>query len=65
MKTLFFIKLAPFPFDIVKEEILKYKNAKVCIAQEEHKNGGPYEFVKSRLQTILMSLNDSRVNQLR
>ena len=57
-------QLAPFPFDIVKEELLKYKNARVVIAQEEHKNGGPYEFVKARLQTILMSMEDGRVNEL-
>lgn len=58
-------QIAPFPFDIVKQELMKYKNAKVCFAQEEHKNGGAYEFVKARLQTILLSINDERVNQLR
>jgi 2-oxoglutarate dehydrogenase E1 component len=57
-------QLAPFPFDIVKEEILNYKNASICIAQEEHKNGGAYEFVKSRLHTILMHVADQRVNEL-
>lgn len=58
-------KIAPFPFDTVKEELLKYKNAKVCYSQEEHKNSGAFEFVKSRLQTILMSMNDNRVNQIK
>lgn len=57
-------QLAPFPFDIVKSELTKYKNAQICFAQEEHKNGGAYEHVKSRLQTILLSLKDERVNQL-
>jgi len=57
-------QLSPFPFDIVKSELEKYKNAKVGFAQEEHKNGGAYEYCKSRLQTILLSLKDERVNQL-
>ena len=47
------------------KELTKYKNAQICYAQEEHKNGGAYEHVKSRLQTILLSLKDERVNQLR
>jgi len=49
---------------LVKQEIEKYKNARICYSQEEHKNGGAYDFVKARLQTILLKLNDSRVNQL-
>jgi 2-oxoglutarate dehydrogenase E1 component len=57
-------QIAPFPFDIIRDELKKYKNAKICIAQEEHKNGGSYEFVKARLQTILTALQDERINQL-
>jgi len=57
-------QISPFPFDIVKSELEKYKNARVCYAQEEHKNAGAYEYVRARLQTILLSLNDERVNQL-
>ena len=34
-------QLCPFPFDLIKAELEKYKNAKVCFAQEEHKNMGP------------------------
>jgi 2-oxoglutarate dehydrogenase E1 component len=56
--------LAPFPYDIIKEELAKYKNAKVAFSQEEHKNAGAYEFVKARLQTVLLSMSDSRVNEL-
>jgi 2-oxoglutarate dehydrogenase E1 component len=65
-ETLIFLvcQLSPFPYDLVKQEIEKYKNAKICYSQEEHKNGGAYDFVKARLQTILLKLNDSRVNQL-
>jgi 2-oxoglutarate dehydrogenase E1 component len=58
-------QLSPFPFDLVKQEILKYKNAKICYSQEEHKNAGAYEYTRARLQTILLSINDQRVNQIR
>ena len=58
-------QVCPFPWDIVKQELQKYKNAEVCFAQEEHKNAGAYEYVKPRLQTLLKSMNDSRINELR
>lgn len=58
-------KIAPFPFDIIKEELSKYKNAKVCYSQEEHKNAGAYEYARSRLQTIMKSMGDPRVNDIR
>lgn len=57
-------QIAPFPADLIKQELSKYKNAKICYSQEEHKNGGAFEFVKGRLQTILLSMNDPRVNEL-
>lgn len=34
-------QLCPFPFDLIRDELTKYKNAKICFAQEEHKNMGP------------------------
>lgn len=34
-------QLCPFPFDVIRLELEKYKNAKICFAQEEHKNMGP------------------------
>jgi 2-oxoglutarate dehydrogenase E1 component len=34
-------QLCPFPFDLIRTELEKYKNAKLCFAQEEHKNMGP------------------------
>ena len=34
-------QLCPFPFDLIRAELEKYSNAKVCFAQEEHKNMGP------------------------
>ena len=55
----------PFPFDLVKIELQKYKNAKICWAQEEHKNGGAYEFVKLRIESLLRASEDSRLNELK
>lgn len=43
-------QLCPFPFDLIRTELEKYKNAKVCFAQEEHKNMGP---VCQRLFSLL------------
>lgn len=34
-------QLCPFPFDLIRAELEKYNNAKLCFAQEEHKNMGP------------------------
>ncbi|CAF0825505.1 unnamed protein product [Brachionus calyciflorus] len=58
-------QVAPFPFDIVKDELSKYKNAKICWSQEEHKNAGAYNYAKSRIQTVLKDLNDERINDVR
>lgn len=40
-------QLCPFPFDLIREELQKFKNAKICFAQEEHKNMGPVRFLVS------------------
>lgn len=34
-------QLCPFPFDLIRAELEKYPQAKLCFAQEEHKNMGP------------------------
>merc|ERR1712178_656450 len=44
-------QIAPFPFDLVKEQLDKYPNAELCWSQEEHKNGGAYEYCKARIRT--------------
>jgi 2-oxoglutarate dehydrogenase E1 component len=58
-------QICPFPFDLIEDELVKYKNAKVTYLQEEHKNSGAYEFVKLRLESILKSMNDPRLSQIR
>ena len=37
-------QLCPFPFDLIRAELEKYPNAKICFAQEEHKNMGPVRY---------------------
>jgi 2-oxoglutarate dehydrogenase complex dehydrogenase (E1) component-like enzyme len=49
-------QLCPFPFDLIKAELEKYKNAKVCFAQEEHKNMGPVSDRSRALRACQRSL---------
>lgn len=57
-------QISPFPFDIIGQELAKYPNATIAYVQEEHKNGGAYEYVKARLQTLLNAANDPRINSI-
>ncbi|XP_014260550.1 2-oxoglutarate dehydrogenase, mitochondrial isoform X1 [Cimex lectularius] len=50
-------QISPFPHDLVREECAKYANAKLCWAQEEHKNQGSWTYVQPRFAT---ALNKSR-----
>lgn len=52
-------QLTPFPFDLVKAEILKYPRARLCWAQEEHKNMGAWFYVEPRINTVLKKINSS------
>jgi 2-oxoglutarate dehydrogenase E1 component len=61
----FFFKLSPFPYDLVKEELVKYSTAKVAFTQEEHKNAGAFEYVFIRLQNLLTRLKDRRAIDIR
>jgi 2-oxoglutarate dehydrogenase E1 component len=46
-------QLYPFPYDTMTEVILNHKNCDFIWAQEEPKNMGPWDFVKSRIRHIL------------
>ncbi|XP_040292412.1 2-oxoglutarate dehydrogenase-like, mitochondrial isoform X1 [Bufo bufo] len=46
-------QIAPFPFDLVKEEVEKYHKAELVWCQEEHKNMGYYDYIQPRFLTIL------------
>lgn len=50
-------QLSPFPFDLVKKEILKYPNANVFWCQEEHKNQGAWAYVEPRINTVLRKIS--------
>jgi 2-oxoglutarate dehydrogenase E1 component len=45
------LQLCPFPFDYIKEETEKYRNAEITWAQEEPKNMGYWSYVKPRIET--------------
>lgn len=46
-------QICPFPYDQIKEECDKYKNAQLVWAQEEHKNMGAWTFVQPRFLSLL------------
>ncbi|XP_052262129.1 2-oxoglutarate dehydrogenase complex component E1-like isoform X3 [Dreissena polymorpha] len=52
-------QISPFPFDLVKQEILRYPNAKFAWVQEEHKNMGAWSYVEPRMRTVLRKIADS------
>ncbi|XP_055847037.1 2-oxoglutarate dehydrogenase-like, mitochondrial isoform X2 [Episyrphus balteatus] len=55
-------QISPFPFDLVKEEAAKYKDAELVWAQEEHKNQGAWTYVQPRFLTALNSCRDISPN---
>lgn len=46
-------QLYPFPYDLVLKEFCKYDKARVVFCQEEHKNQGPWTFVRTRLENLI------------
>ncbi|XP_030626943.1 2-oxoglutarate dehydrogenase-like, mitochondrial isoform X2 [Chanos chanos] len=46
-------QISPFPFDLVKAEVVKYGNTELVWCQEEHKNMGYYDYVRPRFLTVL------------
>jgi len=53
-------QISPFPFDLIHKEILKYPRARICWAQEEHKNMGAWLYAQPRIEAILKTLKASR-----
>ncbi|XP_045447014.1 2-oxoglutarate dehydrogenase, mitochondrial-like [Melitaea cinxia] len=45
-------QIYPFPYDLVLKEFCKYDKARVVFCQEEHKNQGPWTFVRTRLENL-------------
>ena len=52
-------QIAPFPFDLVRRELLRYPNARTIWAQEEPMNMGAYDFVRQRILTVRGALGMS------
>lgn len=46
-------QLSPFPFDLVREHVDRYPNAKMVWAQEESLNMGGWSYVQPRIETTL------------
>ena len=46
-------QIAPFPYDLVKEECSKYDNAKILWVQEEPMNQGAWTYVSPRIETAV------------
>lgn len=49
----FYLQISPFPYDLVKKEAVKYSNADLVWAQEEHKNQGAWTYIQPRFHTAL------------
>jgi len=53
-------QISPFPFDKVKKEGDRFKNAEVVWCQEEPKNAGAWAYVQPRIETALRGTSDAR-----
>jgi len=53
------LQISPFPFDLVKEEMMKFPNAKFAWVQEEHKNMGSWAYVEPRMRTVLKKIAET------
>ena len=46
-------QIAPFPYDLVKQQAEKYPNAQVVWVQEEPMNQGSWTYVAPRIETAI------------
>merc|ERR1711962_1122975 len=53
-------QISPFPFDVVRDEMLKYSNAEIQWVQEEHKNHGYWYHVQPRIEASLLEGDERR-----
>lgn len=51
-----FEQIAPFPHMQAKEEVNRYPNAEMVISQEEHRNQGAWNYLKSRFGALLADM---------
>ena len=53
-------QISPFPFDVVRDEMIKYSNAEIQWVQEEHKNHGYWYHVQPRIEASLLEGDERR-----
>ena len=58
-------QIAPFPFDLVAEQIKRYPNASVTWAQEEPRNMGAWTYVAPRIMTATRVLLGKEITPVR
>ena len=51
-----FDQLYPFPYEVLKEEVLQFPNAELFWVQEEPSNMGAFRFVKHRIESVLQGI---------
>ncbi len=51
-----FDQLYPFPYEVLKEEVLQFPNAEIFWVQEEPSNMGAFRFVKHRIESVLQGV---------
>jgi 2-oxoglutarate dehydrogenase E1 component len=51
-------QIAPFPHDLVQEQVQKYPNAEVVWCQEEPKNAGAWSYVRPRIVTAARDVRE-------
>ncbi|PPR52772.1 MAG: hypothetical protein CFH14_00001, partial [Alphaproteobacteria bacterium MarineAlpha5_Bin4] len=65
LKTIHIIRLEqiyPFPYKTLQEEIEKFSDCEIVWCQEEPKNMGAWEFVKSRIEVVLEKVKSKNTN---
>jgi len=65
LKTIHIIRLEqiyPFPYKTLEEEIEKFSDCEIVWCQEEPKNMGAWEFVKSRIEVVLEKVKSKNTN---
>jgi len=53
-------QLAPFPFDHVERELVRYQNAEIVWCQEEPRNMGAWTFMYFNFKTTFRKIQDKR-----
>lgn len=49
-------QIAPFPYHSVKKQLSRYPNADIVFCQEEHRNQGAWNYMKSRMGALLKDM---------